>query len=45
MTIPENTSIVLETIILYKVSNMIRDNNQIFDYKLNEIRKEFELKF
>jgi len=23
---------------------MIRDNNQIFDYKLNEIRKEFELK-
>ena len=45
MTIPINTSIVLGTINLYQVSNMIRDNNKIFDCKLNEIRKEYDCKF
>jgi hypothetical protein len=47
MTIPDiNTSnVVLGNINLYQVSNMIRDNNKIFDCKLNEIRKEYDLKF
>lgn len=42
MTIPDiNTS----NINLYQVSNMIKENNKIFDCKLNEIRKEYDLKF
>lgn len=46
MTISDvNTSnVVLGNINLYQVSNMIKDNNKIFECKLNEIKKEYELK-
>ena len=39
-----SNNVVLGTINLYQVSNMIKENNKIFDCKLNEIRKEYELK-
>lgn len=47
MTIPDvnmSNNVVLGTINLYQISNMIKDNNKIFDCKLNEIRKEYEFK-
>ena len=47
MTIPDvnmSNNVVLGTINLYQVSNMIKENNKIFDCKLNEIRKEYEFK-